>query len=430
MPITGERGSAAADLAFTGLKRLSLEDTLLVWEDEISDEARKLSLDRAVASAPANAPLQVTAAGELFGQAFDLRMEGGTPALPLTSGRPWPADLQARLGDVALSLNGTLTPTGERLHWDLEIRLRGSSLSELGRLAGVAAPAIGPWALDGQVTRIDDEIELTALKGSLDTNGFTASGLVDLSGQRPRVRVSLDSEQLDAELLRRFAGNSERDSPAGQAPQEQLPATKVRAALEFLDADVRLSIREVLNAPVELRDIQLRLGVSAGRLDADAGISLARVPMRGRIQLTAVREMLALQAALSTEASQVTRLAAFMTGDDSVTGDIKRLDLQLSWGGARLEQLLDEADLRLDLEGVELVYGKGPASERIPFNIDRLSASIDPVAETQLSAKGSLLARDFAVALLQIFKDPWLVVWMYAIGPEGRILEVLPRFVP
>ena len=78
-----------------------------------------------------------------------------------------------------------------------------------------------------------------------------------------------------------------------------------------------LRIREVVNAPLEMQNTRVDLDITGGLLTADLGSSLAGMPLQGEVRFGAVEENLVLRAALRTEHSDVTRLTALASGDES-----------------------------------------------------------------------------------------------------------------
>ncbi len=402
------RGAAANGPIFAGLERLCIENAFLTWEDGENSLVRELRVDRAVAAAPANAPIQLAAAGELFEQTFEVWLDGGPADWLITGDRPWPADLEAQLGETALQLNGSLEIQGAAPDWGLEVRLQGPNLQTLGAITGSTLPEAGPWALEARASGTALGVELTSLQASAGAGHLSASGLLDLSAPRPLLRAAVDLDRLDAAILQQLGGHKGESNAAQDAPGKPLSAADWKAALSAWDADVKLSVQAMVNAPAELHDTRVDLRISAGVLDAEIGSTLLGTPLRGKVRFDASSEILGLTANLAAEEADIARPAALVSGDDSVTGQLRSLDFRLSWEGEQLNRLLDDADLHLSLEGVDLLYGNDPSVEPVSLILDSVTASSDHGEPMELAAQGSLLGEAFALALSAGSLRQWL----------------------
>ena len=173
------------------------------------------------------------------------------------------------LGDDSLTVNGALNDAGTaNLRVEGEIR----NLTELGRYDGRRLPDL-PLTL------------AATLQGGARSASFQAlvlrSGTTELRGRgefalepRPRLEVTLESDQVDFDALLGTPGKDGENAAAGTKPGDRngrlIPdATLPMDALRVLDADVDARFGSVRFSGQEARDVSFTMSLEDGRLQVD-----------------------------------------------------------------------------------------------------------------------------------------------------------------
>lgn len=227
--------------------------------------------------------------------------------------RPFPLQVDVRIGDTRLALVGTLTDPLHLAALDVRLWLQGASLSNLYPILGVTLPDTPPYATDGRLAgRIGKN------NAALTYSGFTGRvGGSDLGGTltyerrqpRPLLKGQLVSKLLRFEDLAPIVGadtnasKARRGEPAKQPPGRALPVERFRTERwRAIDADVTFTGRRIIKRPdlpvtdlytrVRLDDgvlalDPLRFGVAGGTLVSNARLDGGSVPLKARMSLSA-----------------------------------------------------------------------------------------------------------------------------------------------
>lgn len=229
--------------------------------------------------------------------------------------RPFPLQLDVKIGDTRLALVGTLTDPLHLAALDMRLWLQGQSMSHLYRITGVTLPDTPPFATDGRLAgRIGNETTSTVLTYS----GFTGRvGGSDLEGTltyerlapRPFLKGELVSRLLRFEDLAPIIGadtnasKARRGEAAKQPPGRILPVERFRTERwRAIDADVTFTGWRIIKKPelpftdlfthVRLQDgvlalDPLRFGVAGGTLAMNTRLDGGAVPLKARMSMNA-----------------------------------------------------------------------------------------------------------------------------------------------
>jgi phage tail tube protein FII len=101
-----------------------------------------------------------------------------------------------------LTLKGRVNNVSNRGGVELEFGLRGKDLENLEKLLGWSPPVRGPFTASGKLRLPRPRyIEIANLQTTLGENHFVGSGDLDLTGERPRVAIQLDSSSVNLESV-------------------------------------------------------------------------------------------------------------------------------------------------------------------------------------------------------------------------------------
>ncbi len=300
------------------IARVALEQGRIVYDDAARGTRiqSEVSTPNARAGGDAGPGVVFRAEGRYKGLAFALRGSGG-PVLALRDEtRPYPLELEARVGRTSLRAHGSVTSLTRFSAVDMRIALRGDSLAQLYPLIGIALPETHPYRTTGRIVHNGHVWRYEKFSGSIGQSDIAGSIRVVSGGARPTFEGDLVSRQLLIDdlgpLVGTGGGPADRAADAGTAPQGASAArSRVLPDIPFrtkrwssVDADVRFTAKTIRRAhglPLEdlathltLRDSVLTLdpldfGVAGGNLVAAIALDGAKDPIRARARVAARR---------------------------------------------------------------------------------------------------------------------------------------------
>lgn len=254
------------------------------------------------------------ASGRYQGQQVEGEGKAGGVLALQDADQPFPLEADVRAGSTRIQISGTLTDPRNLGALDLQLKLSGTSLSNLYPLTGVTLPDTPPYSTDGQLSA-----ELKGENGATyhyrDFNGRIGDSdihgdLTYVAGEpRPRLSGSLVSNQLLFTDLAPLIGADSNEQKQARGSDARQPAGKVLPVEEFrterwqtMDADVRVRGKRIvhneelpisdLDARVQLENGQLNLtplkfGMAGGTLEADIALNGANTPLQGKARVKA-----------------------------------------------------------------------------------------------------------------------------------------------
>jgi AsmA family protein len=316
-----------------------------------------------------DAGFALTGDGDLNGEAFRLRVNGG-PLINVNPDEPYPFDADIRAGATRVTAKGALPEPFDLGRFGLDLTAEGPDLARLYGLTGLALPNTPPYRLSGRLVREGQIYRLDDLGGRLGDSDLSGDLRVDVTGDRPFLSADLRSRRLDLDDLATLFGGapSTGQGETASAPQEAM-ARQLRAERRLfpdttLDVgrirsmDAELTYRaDAIEAPnLPLRGAKVRLTLEDGFLDAQEVVfSLPQGAFAGRISLDA-------------------------------RPDVPITDLDMRLTRARLEQLLPAGDggvapLSGDLVGRVKLRGAGASVHRAFANAQGEALLVVPQGE-------------------------------------------------
>ncbi|MDB5374582.1 MAG: hypothetical protein JWP04_3224 [Belnapia sp.] len=267
-----------------------------------------------------DAPVRLTATGDYNRTPATLDATLGPIAVLRDAARPYPTDLRLTAGaDATLHFQGHMTKPLDVDGATGHLTLRAPEVRTLLALAGAEASLDAPLLLEGQLERRGDLWRLTAAKGSLAGEDFTAPLLQLTEGSRGKpddVVVDIGLSRVD---LNKALARGRRD----EAGHTDLPLAISAAPDPLLRASV--TIGELVYAGLEATDVRFAGALTPGRITLEGlGISTSGAKVSGGAELTAAGEGARATADLVLEDGDLDRLRrAFGLRDLPLTG---RLD--------------------------------------------------------------------------------------------------------
>ncbi|HSG21970.1 MAG TPA: AsmA family protein, partial [Azonexus sp.] len=292
--------------------RLALEKSRLNYEEA----AQKTSLvaDISTRDDKAEGDVVLNARGQYRGQPFMARGSGG-PVLALRDERrPYPFEIEAKIGRTSVQAKGSVTGFSKLRALDARVVLRGDSLAQLFPLLGIALPETPAYRTTGRITHSAGMWRYQNFSARIGNSDCSGTLQVDSAGRRTGPRPFLHGElfcgKLDWVDLGPVIGSRNGEKPsaaaAGEAAAEYrrlLPAMPFRTERwDSVDADIKLSAGTIIHPrqlPIEklfthlrLRDSVLSLeplnfGVAGGTLGGTVKLDGQRNPIQAQTRLAA-----------------------------------------------------------------------------------------------------------------------------------------------
>jgi hypothetical protein len=167
--------------------------------------------------------LVITAQGSYGEEPFSGTFRGGSILVLRDTKKPYPVELQARVGDTSIHLVGSLTDPEKLGGADLQLELQGQDLADLYKIFHVPLAPTPPFTLRGHLDYSGTHIRFHDFAGSVGESDLEGNFDVDRGYQRPLVSADLTSRSVRLADLGGFIG-----APPGKetAPTE---GTKQRA---------------------------------------------------------------------------------------------------------------------------------------------------------------------------------------------------------
>jgi hypothetical protein len=179
------------------------------------------------------------------------RLTGSTEALPLQK-----IQGSARRGSMRLSLTGTVKDLLTLGGMDLQPRLTGKELAEIGPLFDTELPKLGPFDISGKLSGSAQAFSLNKLSAKVDKSDFDGLAKFEFL-KHPKITLRLESSVIDFTALMKSSEQDEQKT-ADKAPKKRrlfsddpLPFD----VLKKMDADIVLTAKEI-----QAKDAHFKLG--------------------------------------------------------------------------------------------------------------------------------------------------------------------------
>ncbi len=191
---------------------------------------------------------------------FDVsgRLTGSTKTLSLQDGQG-----SARKGTLRIDLKGGIKDLIALAGMDLQIKVSGTELAEVGPLFDTKIPALGPFDVSGRLTGSKNSLSIDGLSAIVDQSDFSGHGAVAFQ-KRPKITLALESSVVDfTRIMDSLEGKKQVSSQEGKGESRLFSDDPLPfASLRQVDADIVLNARNI-----HARDARFKLGHVTARLD-------------------------------------------------------------------------------------------------------------------------------------------------------------------
>jgi uncharacterized protein involved in outer membrane biogenesis len=193
------------------------------------------------------------------------RLIGSPDALTLQK-----AQGSARRGSLHLALSGAVKNLSTLGGMDLQARLSGQELAEIGPLFDTELPGLGPFDIGCKLSGSAEAIALDEFSAIVDKSDFSGRAKVEFR-KRPRITARLESSVVDfTTLMESLEQDEQKDPEKSQPKQHFFPDDPLPLdALKTVDADVVLKAENIHARNARFTSGHLTLKLEDGDLNID-----------------------------------------------------------------------------------------------------------------------------------------------------------------
>jgi uncharacterized protein involved in outer membrane biogenesis len=161
--------------------------------------------------------------------------------------------------------------------------------------------------------------------------------------------------------------------------------------LNEVEADIELKVERVLNAPGDIRDASLKVGIHDGALVSPMAVTFADVTFQGNLDLKNFDSIPGFLLNLSAEQTDLGNLALVFTNTEGIEGHLASFNLSLAARGQNLQALIDNLDMQLKLDDGALSYGNVADGRPVRFTLKKTEVDLLHDQNMSVDTDGSLL---------------------------------------
>ncbi|MBW8904677.1 MAG: AsmA family protein [Betaproteobacteria bacterium] len=257
----------------------------------------------------------------------------------------YPLDATAKIGGTTLKAKGTLTNVAQLSALDLDVDLRGKTLSELYDVIGVALPETTPYQTRGHLVKGEKMIAYEKFTGKVGDSDLAGTLQFELGGKRAFMHGELESKVMDLGDLGFVVGTAE---PRQSGVLPDMPFDSDR--WDSIDADVRMragSIRRPKQLPLEHLSAHILMRDKVLTLEPlEFGIAGGKIA--GTVKLDGQKDPIAATANLRVNDLSLPKLFPTVKEGQASIGDINGL-IELAARGDSVAQMLGASNGKVGL---------------------------------------------------------------------------------
>jgi uncharacterized protein involved in outer membrane biogenesis len=389
-PAGSSRVAIASELQQTTLHRLNVE-----YHDARSGGRQTVDLDELTAIGRWDDPLRLILRGRVARSfPYLVTIEGGPARLLASADARWPFTLDFEFLGTRLHAAGAYG-TRER-----EARFRfgagTENLEQVERFLETALPKFGHAALSGEVVAAPHAVRFGDLRGVLGAAEVTGELKLAFGAGRPRLAGELAMAELD---LRPFLRDAAREAGRPLTYDELANDTLPLRDLVPIDLALSLRVDRWHGLAGDVRAAALELEADARGIRAPLAITIADVPLTGRIALDTAAATPSLTVELAARRAPLGNLAALLTGLGGVDGTLERFAVRAGGQGETLGAVVRDLGVRLELARARLSYGNVEGARPVAFTLDTLEVVARPGERLWGTARGTLLGEPATLAV-------------------------------
>lgn len=389
-PAGSPRISIASEVQETTLRRLNVE-----YHDARAGARQVVDLDELTALGRWDDPLQLVLRGQVAKSfPYLVTIEGGPARLLAAGNEPWPFTLDLEF------LGTRLHATGAYAAREREARFRFGAgtedVEQVERFLEIRLPRFGRAALSGEVVATAQGVRLGDLRGVAGAAEVAGELALAFGEGRPRLAGELAMGEFDLRpFLREAARETGRPLTYDDLANDTLPLRDIVP----LDLALRLRVDRWHGLGGEVRAASLELEADERGIRAPLAVTIAEVPLTGRIALDTAAATPSLAVELAARRSPLGNLASLLAGLEGVEGTLERFEVRADGQGETFGEVVRDLSVRIEVARARLSYGNVEGARPVAFTLDSLELLARRGERVRGTASGTLLGERATLAV-------------------------------
>ena len=362
-----------------------------------SNHSYDFELNSMRGSAVADEPLKIDIDGAFQKQRYYISVSGDPIGELFNPTQSWHLEASAEMAGVTLNVSGQADRPLEGKGFDFLVKLNGDRFGQLTKIFETQLPPFGAFQLAARMKETATGYSLSKLKGYLGKTAFDGKLDFNLSGDKPAIQAQLIIPTVDAGPLLKIAeqGSDPVEDQDVASPEDSLPElNEVDISLDILNeinADIELKLEQVINAPGDIRNASLKVGIHEGALVAPMQVTFADVLFQGNLDLKNYNNTPGFFLTLRADKTNLGRLALVFTDTEGIEGNLKSFEISLGGAGHSLRALLENTDMQLTMDEAALSYGNVADGRPVRFTLKKAEVALLHDQNMRVDAAGTLL---------------------------------------
>lgn len=254
------KDSAPTELPALAVNEVQIENANVTYTDGKTGKTTALLIEEVtVNSSSFSDPMDLIVKASINNSPLNVNATLGS-INNLLDNKDYPVELDAKLADVAVTVNGKLGQPMTAKGLDLAVSLNIKNLSDLNEVAGAELPSAGPIIVSGKLSDTKAGYAIKGMSAQLLQYKVDGDVEVALSGVRPKLIANLSSDELD---ISPFQGEAKEEVKKDKLfSADPLPLDGLKAA----DVDIKFNTKNLITKSLTINDVKLGLSLNNGKL--------------------------------------------------------------------------------------------------------------------------------------------------------------------
>lgn len=265
---------------------------------------------------------------------------------------PYPINIQGTIGSTSASAKGNVTSLLTFSKLDLNIAIRGGSLSELFPLIGVVLPDTPAYRTQGHLLRNAKSWRYEKFSGVIGNSDIFGTLDVDTAATpRPMLKGNLNSKSLHLADLGPLVGTQKPEKQSNVPRDRVLPSMPFRTERwKKMDADITLKANSIVrNKALPINDLSTHLRMRDAVLTLDPlKFGVAGGTLTGLVKLDGNNGVISASTDLKVRKMRLAQMFPTLESNKTSVGLING-DIELRGRGNNVANMLGSADGRFAL---------------------------------------------------------------------------------
>lgn len=265
---------------------------------------------------------------------------------------PYPINIQGTIGSTSASAKGNVTSLLTFSKLDLNIAIRGGSLSELFPLIGVVLPDTPAYRTQGHLLRNAKSWRYEKFSGVIGNSDIFGTLDVDTAATpRPMLKGNLNSKSLHLADLGPLVGTQKPEKQSNVPRDRVLPSMPFRTERwKKMDADITLKANSIVrNKALPINDLSTHLRMRNAVLTLDPlKFGVAGGTLAGLVKLDGNNGVISASTDLKVRKMRLAQMFPTLESNKTSVGLING-DIELRGRGNNVANMLGSADGRFAL---------------------------------------------------------------------------------